>query len=68
VPAKTPQERTALSRLGAATRWHPDDPEMERAARARLRVVQARQRLVQAAEAAAAAERELGELGLVVDQ
>jgi len=41
---------------------------MERAARARLAAVQARQRLVEAAEAAAAAERELADLGLVIER
>ena len=67
MPAKNTAERIALSRLGAATRWHPEDPEMERAARARLAAVQARQRLVAAAVAAAAAERQLADLGLVAE-
>lgn len=61
MPAKNPLERIELSRLGAARRW--GDPQKERAARARLAAVQARQRLIQAAEAAAAAERALAELG-----
>lgn len=64
MPAKNPVERIELSRLGAARRW--GDPEKERAARARLAAIQARQRLIKAAEAAAAAERDLAALGLEV--
>lgn len=68
MPAKDSQERIELSRLGAALRWYPGDPEKERQARARLAAIQARRRLVEAAEAAAAAERELTELGLVAER
>lgn len=63
MPAKTPEERTALSRLGAAIRWHRDDPEMERAARTRFNAARARAHLLEAAEVAAAAEAALRGLG-----
>jgi hypothetical protein len=68
VPAKDRQERIELSRVGGyARRSDPASRQKEKAARARLAALQARRRLIEAAEAAAAAERELHELGLVVE-
>lgn len=67
MPARDPLERRELSRVGAYARWRntPDNPGKEKAARARLAALQARRRLIEAATIAAAAERELADLGVV---
>jgi hypothetical protein len=61
MPGKNAQERAELSRVGGYAK--SKNPQKEKAARARLAALQARRRLVEAAEAAAVAEAELRAIG-----
>lgn len=66
MPARTPEERVLLSRVGGYAK--SKNHQQEKAARARLAALQTRRQLLEAAAAAAVAEQELADLGLVVER